>query len=157
MEKKILGIILIFIILIIIFNKESFITTGLDKIKFNNNVPVVTKEIPKIETLSGSSETPSANQPVDEQIIPSTTNIIPENVPESRYSYIFGTFIGIIFFIFCVVKYKLVIEFIKNIPTNIKNLFTSNNDSDDITEYDDTSFGGKMLYLGGYDINDYSD
>ena len=140
MEKKILGIIIICIFLLIIYKKESFISTGIDKILIDNQSKKKTKE-KIIETVDNAR--------------------ISSDPKDDTYTRILWIFAGVIIFVFLVINYKFVPSWLKSmynyiidLPRKIKD--GSNNNSDDI--YDElNSFGGKKYYMGGYDINDYSE
>ena len=139
MDKKILGIIIICIFFLIIYKKESFISTGLNNTLKNN---VDNKNVSKDEQKEKIIE---ESQNVT---VPSTQIVIVDQI----YSRIFGVFVGIMIFIYVVINYKRIFNYIKS-------FFIINNDSNDyIDEYDElNSFGGKDYYMGGYDNNDYSE
>ena len=129
MDKKILGIIIICIFFLIIYKKESFISTGLNNTLKNN---VDNKNVSKDEQKEKIIE---ESQNVT---VPSTQIVIVDQI----YSRIFGVFVGIMIFIYVVINYKRIFNYIKS-------FFIINNDSNDyIDEYDElNSFGGKDYYM----------
>ena len=176
MDKKILGIIIICIFFLIIYKKESFLSTGFDKIlnkktsdvKSNENIIETSEDVKSNENIIETTENIKSN----EKIIETTENVAPKNLnsvvklDEAPYGRIVGIFLGVLVFIFIIIRYKWVTSgitwlynYILGIPTKIMNKFTKNknsNDSDDIySELD--SIGGKNYYMGGYDFNDYSE
>ena len=135
MEKKILGIIIISIFFLIIYKKESFISTGIDKI-FINNV---------------------SNKKSKEKIIETSENVnVKSTVVDETYTRIIWIFVGVITFVFLVINYKSIPSWFKSIKERFKKNNDSDSNSDDL--YDElNTIGGNKYYMGGYDINDYSE